>query len=70
MFVLIDGEKRYVGNDVKIIWETDEDIGQEFHLTVTHEGMIHDVIEPDGVVATESSTADEYAEYMVNEQCN
>ena len=44
MKVLIDGQEVECKNDVKIIWDGEEapEDDMQFHMTVTHEGIILD----------------------------
>lgn len=57
MKVLIDGKKVEVLNEIRIIEELDED--SFIALTLTHEGLIADLIETQEVTKTLSCTYDE-----------
>jgi hypothetical protein len=42
MRLIVDGKEVKFQNDVKVIWEDEPDIRQEFCLTATNEGIILD----------------------------
>jgi len=70
MIVLIDGKEVEVLNNVKIIYSgvksswmiDDEEIEAEFHVTLTNEGIITDVVHDDEIIGTMSQTTRELAE--------
>jgi len=47
MIVLVDGKEIECNNDVKVIHEDPMSPDRELHITLTHEGMIADVIDAD-----------------------
>jgi len=64
MIVLIDGKEVKVLNDIKIIVDLENEQEEELHLTVTHEGVITDVIDKEDVVLTSSETYQELVENL------
>lgn len=59
--LMIDGKKRKFLNDVKMLYELPD--GSELHVTLTHEGMIADLVGRNGhIVGTFARTAIEFRE--------
>jgi hypothetical protein len=65
MKILIDGKEVPVQNDVKVIYE-EVDGADELHLTLTHEGIISDVIADGEVIATQSQEAIDIHGELIN----
>ena len=62
MKVLIDGKEVEVQNDVKIIWEQEDDDENEqtLQLTATYEGLIGDVFDEEGELIQTASIEHQY----------
>lgn len=55
MILIVDGKEIKVLNEVKVIVGVDDLEDQELHLTLTHEGIIQDVIDAKGDIPITSS---------------
>lgn len=64
--LLIDGQETPFQNDVKIIYEADEDQDEQLHMTYTHEGLVEDLLHDDEVVKTNNVTYVEICEALEN----
>ncbi len=68
VLIEIDGKPVSFQNDVKIIYDDEED--EQLHMTYTHEGLVEDLIHNDRVVKTNSVTYVEICEELDSEQEN
>ena len=60
--LMIDGKKVPFQNDVKIIFDDEDD--EQLHMTYTYEGLVEDLIQDDMVVKTSSCTYVEICENL------